>query len=47
MSRVFRSEEVPHRVGCSAVGQVHGEKGVPQWGRSTLSRVVRGGAGSR
>ena len=31
------------RVGCSAMGHVHDELGVPQRGRSTLSRVLRGG----
>ena len=35
MSRVF------------AEAQVHGEKGVPQWVRSTVSRVFHGGVGPR
>ena len=47
VSRVFRGWAGPRWVGCSAVGQVHGEYGVRPWGRSTVRRVFRGEAGPR
>ena len=55
VSRVFRDVEGPRlvggsvvgQVGCSTMGQVHGEYGVPRWGMFTLSRMFRNGAGPR
>ena len=39
MNRVYRAGAGTQGIGCSALGNVQGEKALPRWGRSTVSRV--------